>query len=966
VIAIRPALSALSMLLAAFLCAAAPAARAVEAPPFPHEKSEFKPDPAVRYGKLPNGLRYCLMVNQQPKDKVVLRLQVENGSLVESDAQRGCAHFLEHMAFNGSAHFPPGKLVELLQGMGLAFGAHTNAHTSFDETVYKLDLPDPQPKTLGVGLQVIADWAGALLIQQPEVDKERGVILAEMRDRNTPGFREFLALAKTRYPGLIIGDRAPIGVSETIEKADAKQLRAYYDDWYRPDMMILAVVGMIDLDQAEAEVRARFGELTQRAPARPRPPLGSLKIGVDVLCHHESEDDSTSATVELVRPRPRPHDSVAVRRLSLLQELGERVFNRRLSDLVEADPQGPLLSGSMESEQWLDFFIASCDAQARPGRALEALKALEIERRRLLAYGPTADELAVAARVLKAALDQAVEQKASRTDAALATSLYSAAHRDEVFLTPEQARDLLGPMIDAARPEDVLAALKDEWMPEGGHTMAAIVGRDDLGGDGLARTRAAFDEAEAAPIARPEARKAAVWAYGAIADSGAVVADTVVSHQVRELRFANQAMANLKRTDFQPGQVLVALRLQVPAAERQPGIADLIGMAFTAGGLGRHPAQELRQIFAGSSLRLDGPRFEEDGAVFTASCLPKDLELCLQDLRAFIVDPGWREEAETRAKSAWIEALNALETDLDAQVSRAFTAAVVGNAPQRRPVALDEAKAVTFGQARRWFTPLLEKAPLELSIVGDIDLDQAASLAKHYIGSLGERRPAPVITDVRAPGVLAPGTPFPVDLRRLDVPGTNARAIVLIGWPTDDFYDIAQTRRLGLLAEAMTEKLRVKVREELGEAYSPHAWREASEAYRGSGWIAALVGVAPIRAEDARQAVLAIAQDLADHGIDEELLGRIKVPVVKNLAAHRQRNQYWLSSVLERAQEQPFRLDWAQSMEEDYGSITAADINELARRYLVNGHALQIIGVCRGEQGKTLPMLGPPAPAEAK
>jgi zinc protease len=937
---------------------------AVEAPQFPQEHSELKPDPTVRYGKLDNGLRYCLMVNNLPKDKVSLRMQVENGSLAESDPQRGLAHYLEHMAFNGSTHFPPGKLVELLQGMGLQFGAHTNAHTSFDETVYKLDLPDTKPETISTGLQVMADWGGELLIQQPQVDKERGVILAEMRDRNTPGFREFVALGKTRYPGLIIGERMPIGVPETIEKADAKLLRAYYDDWYRPEMMILAVVGAIDLDAAEKEVRAKFGELKARSPARPRPTLGSLVTGVDVLCHHEAEDDSTTASVELVRPRPRPRDSAAVRRLAMLQGLGERVFNRRMSDLAEADPQGPILSASMGSGQWLDFFLAQCEARTRPGKSLEALKTLEVERRRLLEYGPTADELAVAVKAEKEELERAVAQKGARTDVALATGLYAAAHQDEVFLSPEQERDLYEPMLDSVRAEDVLASLKDEWSNGGAHTMAAVVGRDDLGADGLAQTRAAFDAAEAARLDRPEAHKAAAWAYGDIADSGAVIDDTTVAQQIRQLRFANHAMANLKKTDFQPGQVLVEVRLAIPPAERQPGVSDLIGMAFMAGGLGKHSPQDLREIFAGTSAHTEGPRFGEDGCSFIGSCLPKDLELTLQSLRAYLVDPGWREEAETRAKSGWIEALSSLDTDLDAQVGRAFQFDAVGNAPQRRPVTLDEAKAANFAAARRWFSPILEKAPLELSIVGDVDLEQAAALAKHYIGSLGERREAAIVTDAHAPGVLVAGTPFPAELKRLDVPGANARALIMIAWPTDDTFDVHQTRRLGMLAEAFTEKLRVKVREQLGEAYSPHAWRESSEAYRGSGWLAALVGVAPNRVEDARQAVLGIAVDLAENGIDDDLLARIKGPMVKNLAAYRQRNQYWLGTVLEKVQEQPFRLDWAGSMEADYGAITVNDVNDLAKRYLDNAKSLQVIGVCRGELGKKLPILGPPAPGD--
>lgn len=949
---------------------AAPTAPQAAVPPFPQDHSEIAPDPAVVWGRLESGLRWCVMRNQQPKDKVTIRLQVENGSLAESEQQRGLAHYLEHMAFNGSTHFPPGKLVTLLQGLGLAFGAHTNAHTSFDETVYKLDLPDAQEGTLATGLRVMADWAGGLSLPSDAIDKERGIILAEMRDRNTPGFREFIALSKARYPGLIIGERAPIGLAETVKNADRELLKSYYDDWYRPEQMVLAVVGAIEPAQAIEAIKSAFADVAARSPKRERPSFGTLRAGVDVLCHHEAEDDGTEAIVELVRPRPRPHDSAQLRHLYLLQDLGERVFNRRITDLAERDPQGPILGGSLSSGQWLDLFIATASAHARPGKALEALRVLDTERRRLLAFGPTAAELQVAARTLGASLDQAVEQAGTRTNVALATGIYTAVHEDEVFVSPQTQRDLLRPFIATATPADVLAALKEEWLDEHAHLMVAVVGRDDLGADGLAAARAAFDQAEAAHLDPLEERKAVAWAYGQIADTGAVAKQALGAHEIHQLRFANHVVANIKHTDFQPNQVLVEVRLAVPPVERQPGLSDLVSMAFLDGGLGKHPTQELREILAGTSVlnHVGGPSFSEDGAAFSATVLPKDLELCLQELRAYIVDPGWRPEAEVRAKASWIEALESIDTDLDAQVSRGFAFAAVVNAPQRRPVAVDEAKAATFAAARRWFQPILESAPLSLSIVGDIDPAVAAGLAKQYLGSLGERREAPVMTDPHAPNVLANCPPIPADLRHLDVPGTNPRALLMLGWPTDDFYDIAQTRRLGMLAEAFSERLRVKVREELGQAYSPHAWREASEAYRGYGYLGVMVGVAPERIEDARAAVLAIAAELADKGIDDELLGRIKGPQVKNMAAYRQQNRYWLSSVLERCQEQPFRLDWAASMEDDYARITVDDVNALAKRYLDNSKVLQVIGVCAGPAKGDVPKLekaeAPKDPAE--
>src|SRR3954462_6142133 len=161
--------------------------------PFPQETSDLKADPSVRFGTLPNGLRYAVMPNREPQGRASMRLFVNVGSLNENEDQRGLAHFLEHMAFNGSSHYPPGTLVEFFQRMGMSFGGDTNASTSFDHTVYLLELPDVKPATVAEGLQVFSDYAGGLLLEPKEIDKERGIILSEKRTRDSVGFRTFVA-----------------------------------------------------------------------------------------------------------------------------------------------------------------------------------------------------------------------------------------------------------------------------------------------------------------------------------------------------------------------------------------------------------------------------------------------------------------------------------------------------------------------------------------------------------------------------------------------------------------------------------------------------------------------------------------------------------------------------------------------------------------------------------------------------
>lgn len=918
---------------------------ATEPTPFPHEASDLAPDPAVTWGRLDNGLRWCAMTNHQPREKVSIRLQVQSGSLLETEEQRGLAHYLEHLAFNGTAHYPPGELNRRLQPLGIAFGTHSNAHTSFDETVYKLDLPDARPETLAIGLEVIADFAGRMLLLPAEIERERGVIQAEMRDRDSPGFRQRKATFATIFPGLIIPQRFPIGEPETVRAATPALIRDYYEAWYRPERMVLTVVGAVDAAAAGAAIRTAFADLRPLAPARPEPPRGTLEPAeLAVLHHHEPEAKGVELAVVRVEPEADRPDTRARRRERLLETVGERILDRRLTELAERDPSGPLISGDAGVSRWLDLRIAEVSADVRPGRVEAAVPVLEQELRRFLRYGPTAVELAVVRADLRAALDAAVAQRASRSNAALAGRLYDAVHEGDVVLDPEQERDLLAPWLDGIGAEEVRVALAELFGE--GHLALTVTGREPRPVDAEQRLRAAWTASTAVEVAAPAETTAATWAYGERPAAGAVAEAVVRDGGIVQLRFANQVRVNLMRTDFKPGEVLIGLCLEIAPEPHQAGLRELASAAFLAAGLGRHSLQEMRTVLAGTTARIGSLQFADDGALFQASCVPKDLEAALQQLRAYLTDPGWRPEAEAQAKAQWLQALSGLATDLDAQTVRRFTALLVDGAPHRRQATPEEAAATSFAALREWFGPVLAQAPLSLSIVGDIDPAAARELAAAYVGSLPERRPVEVWSGVAHP--LAPAPPIPSGAHRLDVPGKVARAVVLMAWPTDDFYDIGRTRRLGVLAQAMNERLRDELRERLGQAYSPYVGRQASETYQDFGYLVAQAGVDPAHVEAAREAMLTVARELATQGVDQALLDQVKPPLVKNLAAQRQQNSYWLSQVLMRSQQQPFRLEWAESMEADFASITPADLTALAARYLA-AEPLVVVGVCPGE-----------------
>ena len=243
--------------------AAAPAAeRPIELAPgeWPQARSDIAVDPEIRFGTLPNGMRYALRRQTIPEGQAALRLRIDAGSLMEADDQQGLAHFLEHMAFNGSQAVPEGEMIKILERLGLAFGADTNASTGFDETIYKLDLPRTDAETVDTSLMLMRETARNLLIAPDAVDRERGIVLSEERARDTPAYRTYKARLAFLLKGQRVNERYPIGLTQVLQDAPAQRIRDFYEAYYRPERAVIVAVGDFDLDLMEGKIREAFAD----------------------------------------------------------------------------------------------------------------------------------------------------------------------------------------------------------------------------------------------------------------------------------------------------------------------------------------------------------------------------------------------------------------------------------------------------------------------------------------------------------------------------------------------------------------------------------------------------------------------------------------------------------------------------------------------------------------------------------
>jgi zinc protease len=718
------------------------------------------------------------------------------------------------------------------------------------------------------------------------------------------------------------------------------------------------VVGAVEPAAVTSQIRETFGVLTAAGPVRPEPDRGQLTPNELIICAlREPEAEGTTVSYMHIRQQTRPADSAATRIQQVLVDLGGQVLSTRLIKLIANHADGALLEASAYSYQWLDIHHAGIQAKSRPMQSLAAIAIIEQEARRFYEFGPTAAEINTSVAQLKSQLESAVAKANNKTNAELAGEIYQASKFDEAYLTPAQELALIGPALPLVTPQQVTQAFRSAW--SGGNPFVSVTGADDLGAESEKTIRGAFRASQAIAVIAPVETQVEAWAYG---QKPALPTSNASEEQERKRKtelFAKRGITLdpvgpidvvVKRTEYKPNEILIQVRFQMVPESRPAGWSELVERAFLAGGLGRHSAESLADVLAGTSTRLSPPHFSEDAVSFQATCLPKELELCFQRLVAQLNDPGWRNEAEVRTKSEWLDTLIAEESNLEAQVTRRFQSLSVHDAPNRRAATREEAKAATFAVVRPWFEKVLATSPMQVSIVGDIDEAATLALARPYFSLMSKNRKSIDVHLGSAKEFPLPATQsLPAGVHRFAVPGAVRRSLIRIAWPTTDFYDIGTTRRLGMLAQIIDERMRVRIREELGDAYSPFAYRYASEAYAGFGYLMTQVGVAPEKAEEARLAVLEIAKDLAANGVTTELLDRVKTPIIKNLAAQRQQNQYWMRSVVDRCAQQPFRLEWAGTMESDYANITADDMSQLAQLYLENEKALQVIAVCEGK-----------------
>jgi zinc protease len=907
------------------------------------EHSDIPVEPGYRFGRLPNGMRYAVRHNAMPRGTAQIRLEIAAGAVDESDGERGFAHFVEHMAFNGSTNVPEGEMVRLLERNGLAFGADTNASTGFQNTTYMLDLPRNDTKLLDVALMLMRETASELTISPEAVDRERGVIFSEMRDRNNWQMRNSLDQATFLHPSALYPRRFPIGATETLTAATAEGLRTFWRREYVPSQATVIVVGDFDPAVVQAMIIARFSDWRPE-PAERQPDPGPI----DPKSRGRTEiymDPALSERIVASRHGKwiEGADTIAQRRENLLRQIGYGIVNRRLQRISRrADPPfhaaGFGTADVFRTGRTTNLVVDTIDAKWQRG-----LSAAALEYRRALKFGFTAGEIAEQLANVRTSAENSAASADTRSNAALTFAIFDLLRNEMVPSSPQSVLERLNAFMPDITPASVLAAMKREVVPLKAPLLRFQGRKQPEGGE--AAIRSTWQQAMRSKLEPESGGNATGFAYTSFGQPGTVVSDTIEpALGIRRLQFANGVRLNFKRTDIEKDRVLVSVALDGGEMlnTRDNPLATQMVSNLPVGGLGKHTQDELQSILAGRTVSA-GMSSTGDAFVSVAQTTPRDLELQMQLFAAFLTDPAYRPEGEIQYRLN----INNFFAQQRATPSSALQNELGGILSDKDPrftlQPVDAYRKLTFAKLKTDLSDRLAHGALEVAIVGDIDDARAIALVAKTLGALPAREPVFQAYDSQR------ARTFTADRSRRIVrhTGPKDQALLRLTWPTCDDSDPVEDAALELIERVVRIELTETLREKLGKAYSPSASSSTSHNWRGYGTFAIAASVDAHEVPATRDAIVQTIVELRDVPITDDLLQRARQPLIESYDNALKTNGSWLSLV-SRAQGEPERIERHLHEKERLLALTPFDLQKVVQRYLEPRDAVEILVLPEG------------------
>lgn len=887
-------------------------------------------DPRVTTGTLPNGLTYFLQQHESRDKRAHLMLVVKVGSVYERDDERGLAHFIEHMAFNGTRRFEKETLVDFFEKSGLTFGSHANASTAYDRTQYMLSIPTDDPKLLGTALDVLEDWASALSFDPEEVQKERQVLISEWTSSKGAGRRMGEQLRRILLAGSLYAEREVIGDETVLTTAPPERLVEFYRRWYRPERMAVVVVGDIEPALVKSAIEERFSRIAPPPGEAAAPPALTVPLRPQPVSAVVTDPETPATVVSVLFKTPaRAIATEADQRDQLTSAMAAVMLSRRLDGLA-LDPAAPFTgAGSSAAASTFGCLdLVQVTARAKQGQALPALGVLLEELERVKRHGFIDAEVERTKAELARGLDRAIEGEATVEPRVIAQGLANQFITGTVATSAEFDK-ALGTRLSAEISSSEIGARAAAWFSDGERLVIVSGAQRDALPD-AAQLSAALDASLRAPVEpyRDDVAKAPLMP--ALPAPGQVVREEQVAEVGLSVwTLSNGARVVIKPTDFKDDQIL--MRAISFGGNALASAADLSSARFApeivmASGVGALDRQALGKALSGK-IASARPWIDEQSEGISASASPRDVETMLQLVHLYATAPRRDAGAFEAFRAAVRENLRNRDVSPDQNFSDAINRELWGDQPRRLPPTLAAVNEIDLDRALAFYSSRMgDASDVTFVFVGEVDPAALRPLAERYLASLPGTGRKETYTDL--------GLHRKKGVRRVRVEeGQEDKASVLILFHGESPWSEHAHTDLVSLEGYLSIRLREVLREQMGGVYTPSVSSSFERVPFDAYSLAIVYQCKPADIEKLEQATRDVIAELEQKGAAADYVTKLVSQRTRSLEESYRDNEFWLGRLAAKYQrgEDPREI---LILHELTRRITSENLKLAARKFL--------------------------------
>mgnify|MGYP002622731525 CR=1 FL=1 len=901
-------------------------------------------DPSVRTGKLPNGLTYYIKQNNWPEHRVNFYIAQRVGSLQEEESQRGLAHFLEHMAFNGTEHYPGNGVIDYTRSLGVEFGRDLNAYTGVDQTVYNInDVPSTRVSAIDSCLLILKDWSNGLLLQGEEIDKERGVIHEEWRVRSSASQRMFERNLEAIYPNSKYGKRMPIGLMSVVDNFKYDEIRNYYHKWYRPDNQAIVVVGDIDVDRTEAKIKEMFSSIP--GPAADAAQVVDVEVPDNdepIIVIDKDKEQQYNLIQIMYKTDPLPDEikgDISYMVMQYAIEMSCDMLNKRLEEKA-LEPDCPYLQAGANYGNFI--FAKTKDAFSlivlpKDGKTAEAVQTVTEEALRAAKHGFTATEYVRVKDEYMSNLEKQFNNRNQINNDRFGRKYCSNFLEKEPYPSIEWEHQMMS-MIAPNIQVDMINQLMAQMMPTDDKNLVVLQFAPDKAEVALPTKDALKSAIDAAQNAELEAYVDNVKDEPLITElptPGKIVSETENTKLgFKELTLSNGAKVILKKTDFKDDEIRYFAESKGGSSlygQKDWANCQMFDLVVAAGGLGNFTNNELEKALAGKNANVD-LSLSENYERLNGNSTKKDLETLFQ-LNYLYFTALTKDEKATSTYMSFVETqLKNKSSNPDAALADSIQTTSYNHDWRKMPFNAENIKDVNYDRVIEIAKErTANAADFTFYFVGSFDEETIKPLIEQYIASLPAQ---PGVKENFKEGAnLVTGNVKNEFARAMETPQTTS----LVMWHSYDApYTMENDIKTDIAGQLLDVILLKKVREDEGAAYSPHG--SAGMTIKGDKPFTQALTYVSMKPEK-KDLVIKIMReslnDIANGQIEADALQKIKEKMLKDYDTNSKSNGHWIS-VLNTYK--AFNVDLQNGYKEAVNKVTANDVSKFVKETLVNSN----------------------------